>query len=350
MSAITRFPPELLALILKNLPTIQDVIRVATVNRAFRSALTLFESSILRSCLRNRWANIYVFTAGRVVLWLMKVVRSRIFHPSSMERLLKTVWPDFVALHLEEALMPIGLQIWGLYLRKHDGVKARKILVALFEGKEPFTWSVPAGIKPTGKTAERYNKVKTEYGKGPRRAGLYPIGKALMKSLLPADVPLVHRDILRGLLSELRMLKKMYHKGNTLLIADGGISQIRCPWEPYSRDLSLDGYMQRGRWNEHLGWPEGSIERTVAVCRVTQWTLAEYRYKVTDRDSQIIIGMTSLNSEGYKGCGMELLRPFPEQIPDVWDFDSSDDEWDEVERIINERTPGGSVEAGSAAS
>ncbi|RDW86051.1 uncharacterized protein DSM5745_02693 [Aspergillus mulundensis] len=341
MPPITSVPLELIALIQESIPDPRpdDLITVGRVCRVFRDAFTRSERGLLDSWLESQCPRqqesreeaeqgfklplLHPQTCGTILLDLLTLAQSGAISPANLESILRRAWPLFRDIYLEEALMPLALMIARLYTHHDQAQKALDLLWAIFHAADPFTWSVPPGVREF--VAEMQREGREWYGSSReqhlepqkwQRSGTYPLGKAGLKLMVDTGLrPEVRGEKLDvdliGFSHTLRSVSKRYTWARSILVEENGaVSKWDTIWRPDEKRLLDDGILLRegrkrrdgmlgqdnglrapqdaiaepeiGRGGtdfcDPVAWPNVTPQPVAAVMKITHWGLQDYRF------------------------------------------------------------------------
>ncbi|RDW86048.1 uncharacterized protein DSM5745_02690 [Aspergillus mulundensis] len=327
MPTLNTLPLELRVAILTSLSP-PDLLAASSSTRALHCAFKVLEPSLLVAHFDRKYPGaLHPLTCGETILHLVNLSQTSPWHPSSLEQLLEHAWPRFKNLSLEEALTPICVAIARTHLAYNARDKALSLLKRVYTRQEPFTLSTPVNLDARLNRSAGRLMTYFELLDQPR-AGMYPVAKMLLSLLEGTDDEMLNigDEVCGqspGLRAEVKVLEKKFKKGYTLLIGGEGVAQLRMSWMPSKSRAEGARMGEAGVLfktdctgsnsnSAAAKWPFFQLQDTVAIMRMTRWSLADYMC-VASAGGGDLIGMTTLDMWGPKGTGMPLYRTPPDE-------------------------------------
>ncbi|KAL3439888.1 hypothetical protein BJX65DRAFT_57505 [Aspergillus insuetus] len=235
MMSLSTLPMEVMALILNNVPDIFTLLSATKASHFFLHALKTRERQIIASRFQNEWSRLGRFdikhtTCGRLLREVLALARTEFIDPVHTERILGQVWASFAQRKIEEALLPVCLAIARSYIRVGQPESAINLLDSAWNGRDPFTYSIPASI---GRDFDDEDRLAAAMRR--RRDALFPVGKLLATLLSAAgeDTTLLRQEV--------GNLRTSFQRAPLLVIGRDQVALFPWAYMPESRELFDDG-------------------------------------------------------------------------------------------------------------
>ncbi|KAL3456206.1 hypothetical protein BJX64DRAFT_48448 [Aspergillus heterothallicus] len=233
---LSTLPIEVMALILNNVPAIFTLLSATKASHFFLHAFKTRERQIIASRFQNEWSRLGRFdikhtTCGRLLREVLALARTEFIDPVHIEWILGQIWASFAQRNIEEALLPVCLAIARSYIRAGQPGSAINLLDSAWNGRDPFTYSIPASI---GRDFDDEDRLAA--GMRRRRDALFPVGKLLATLLSAAgeeDTTLLRQEV--------GSLRTSFQRAPLLVIGRDQVALFPWAYMPDSRELFDDG-------------------------------------------------------------------------------------------------------------
>ncbi|EDN11070.1 predicted protein [Histoplasma mississippiense (nom. inval.)] len=170
-----RLPPDIVSMILENLPDFAALFSAVQTCRNFYSAFQNYSRQILKAIFLNQCRSVEKYSWGKVFRELVFIVCKDFVARDAARFILETAWEWFLQMEQEEVLIPIAVGLAHSYVLNERIDDAIDLLENICGGACPFRWSMSIHSKGTWRHYKEVQRRKdmTLYPALHRLANLY---------------------------------------------------------------------------------------------------------------------------------------------------------------------------------